>query len=260
MEACWLVLPDSELSKDGKLRERTEKEIDAEFTAADRGKMEAWNRKMLAREAKGRLEGFRWRTRHSEKFANVWPTTEQDRIDIATWKNNSTIWPVKEQEQPPPPKEPLANAELEHLCGKCAACTRCNQILRTRTAHQGQPKQAEERRTPEPSDSQTDSSQSWPGTVKQEQAPPTAAEEEPPQKPVPAPSTPSRWGVKRPKSENVGGPGPAYLNMDLQGEAPTTPQRKHSDEEGTKEPGPAKAEDKTLGEKEQVPEMKLEEQ
>ena len=64
MEACWLVLPDSELSKDGKLRERTEKEIDAEFAAADRGKMEAWNTKMLAREAEGRMAGFLYRTRH----------------------------------------------------------------------------------------------------------------------------------------------------------------------------------------------------
>jgi hypothetical protein len=51
MEAMWLVLPDSELSKDGKLRERTEFEIDEEFRAADRGKMEKWNKEMTERTA-----------------------------------------------------------------------------------------------------------------------------------------------------------------------------------------------------------------
>ena len=50
MEACWLVLPDSELSKDGKLRERTAKGIYAEFDATDKGEMEVWNAKMLKHE------------------------------------------------------------------------------------------------------------------------------------------------------------------------------------------------------------------
>ena len=95
MEACWLVLPDSELSKDGKPRERTAKEIDAESDAADKGEMEAWNAKMLEREAEGSMAGFFHRTKHCHKYANLWPTTEQDKIDIATWRNLTTIWPVK---------------------------------------------------------------------------------------------------------------------------------------------------------------------
>ena len=52
MEACWLVLPDSELSKDGKLREITKDEIYAEFDATDKGKMEMWNAKMLKHKKK----------------------------------------------------------------------------------------------------------------------------------------------------------------------------------------------------------------
>ena len=86
MEAMWLVLPDSELSKDGKPHERTEFEIDKEFRAADRGKMEAWNREMTARNTEGRMENFIYRTKHWKSFSNFWPTTDQDRIDLATWQ------------------------------------------------------------------------------------------------------------------------------------------------------------------------------
>ena len=58
MEAMWLVLPDSKLSKEGKLRERTEFEIDEEFRAADRGKMdnmEQENDRSNRRRKNGRL-------------------------------------------------------------------------------------------------------------------------------------------------------------------------------------------------------------
>ena len=81
----WLGLPDSKFSKEQTSR-KNQLEIDEEFRAANQGKMEAWNREMTARNTEGRMKDFSYRTKHWKSFSGFWATTDQDRIDLATWK------------------------------------------------------------------------------------------------------------------------------------------------------------------------------
>ena len=76
---------------------------------------------------------------------------------------------------------------------------------------------------------------------------------------MPAPSTPSRWGVKRTSPETRRGPGTAYLNLYTEGETPKTPATE-SKEEAAKEPATATTGTERSGEPDAVQQSGKEEQ